>query len=224
MKPAPGGSRESPAPMQRPPAGGANPCTLPCYVSNATCPSLQIPAGAFHPGWDGGPGCCWATRGGDKDCYPTQRPTPAGTHVESTHEHPAGPFQAGFVQEGVERGRTWLRDLHAKDSSKCRGRSSRARTSWSGLGPATPTWHTGIVGQAGDAPKRHLNPGDVLECIPQEQAAGLGGHEELGGRERRGQSGRTVPQSRAHATMPRSHSDGCSTSRPPRVPNSVGMG
>lgn len=46
--------------------------------------------------------------------------------------------------------------------------------------PATPTWHTGIVGQAGNAPKCHLSQGDVLGCNPQEQAAGLADTRSLG--------------------------------------------
>lgn len=70
--------------------------------------------------------------------------------------------------------------------------------------PAMPTWHTGIVGQGGDAPKRHINPGYVLGCNPQEQAAGLGDNKSLG-EERRGgvrMHCHTEPCPCHHAPMP----------------------
>lgn len=179
-----GSCRECPAPMQRPPAGGQTPglhLAVPRQQRHM-CHSLQNPAGAFHPGWDGGPGCCWGPRGGGKDCYPTGSPIPSGTRTESTHEHPAGPFQAGFVQEGVERGRTCLRDPRRQKTAPG-AVAGAAVPGHPGVGwvPATPTWHTGIVGQAGDAPKRHLNLGHVLGCNPPKASSRAGEHEELGG-------------------------------------------
>lgn len=191
-------------------------CTLPCQ---SAMPHLSIPSKSSRSisswvGW-------WAwvllgATGWQQGLLTHRSPIPSGTHVESTQEHPAAPFQAGFVQEGVERGRTWLTDPpQAKDSSRCCGRNSCARTSWSGLGPC----HANVAHwDCGTGRGRTQVPPQSRGCFrmqPPRASHRAGGQEELGGQG--SQSGCTVPQSHAHAILPGCHSDGCSTSHPPQV-------
>lgn len=211
---------ENPQYPQRPPARGANPWAAPCRAMSAM-PMKSIPSKSSRSisswvGW-----WAWVLLGamGRGQGLLAHR-------VSNTQWHTRGintlTTSRTFPSRICPGGRGKGQDLtQGPPQAKAPG-GGAAVPGHPGVGwvPAPPTWHTGIVGQAGDAPKRHLNLGDVLVCNPQGQAAGLGNTRSLG----RWESGSTVPQSHAHAIMPGCQSDGRSASHPPQVPISVGMG